>query len=133
MAINLEWFNFNEGLGAQLAPSTQPDVLNYAWRDWGNRSQKLLSMAVFNPVPTEPCTVMPPKCCRCRVGAWRLLELLKLLDLPCSLLCNSDVAEHAPELVKAYLEAGAELVGHGLTNSERQVCWHIACSMSLQG
>ena len=38
MAINLEWFNFNEGLGAQLAPSTQPDVLNYAWRDWGNRS-----------------------------------------------------------------------------------------------
>ena len=38
VAINLEWFPFNEGLGAQLAPSTQPDVLNYSWRDWGNRS-----------------------------------------------------------------------------------------------
>lgn len=76
---------------------------------------------------------MPPKCCLCRVGAWRLLDLLKLLDLPCSLLCNSNVAAHAPDLVKAYLEAGAELVGHGLTNSERQVCWQRACSMRLQG
>ena len=73
------------------------------------------------------------KRCPCRVGAWRLLGLLKLLDLPCSLLCNSDVAKQATELVKAYLEAGAELVGHGLTNSERQVCRQLACSMSLQG
>ena len=76
---------------------------------------------------------MPSKRCLCRVGAWRLLELLKSLNLPCSLLCNSDVAAHAPELVKAFLEAGAELVGHGLTNSERQVCWQLACILTLQG
>ena len=89
-------------------------------------------MAFPPPIPEEPATAMLPKRCPCRVGAWRLLDLLKQLDLPCSLLCNSNVVKQAPGVVKAYLEAGAELVGHGLTNSERQVCWQLACSMSLQ-
>ena len=34
IAINLEWFAFGEGLGAELAPGgPQPDILNYAWRE----------------------------------------------------------------------------------------------------
>ncbi|HEY9737311.1 MAG TPA: polysaccharide deacetylase, partial [Trichocoleus sp.] len=38
VALNLEHFSFGEGLGAALAPGgPQPDVLNYAWRDYGNR------------------------------------------------------------------------------------------------
>ena len=38
VALNLEHFAFGEGLGAELAPGgPQPDVLNYAWRDYGNR------------------------------------------------------------------------------------------------
>lgn len=38
LGINLEHFAFGCGLGAELAPSgPQPDVLNYAWRDYGNR------------------------------------------------------------------------------------------------
>ncbi|MGE5164222.1 MAG: hypothetical protein ACM3IH_09375, partial [Sphingobacteriales bacterium] len=38
IGLNLEWFSFGEGLGAELAPGgPQPDVLNYAWRDYGNR------------------------------------------------------------------------------------------------
>ena len=38
IGLNLETFAFGEGLGAELAPGgPQPDVLNYAWRDWGNR------------------------------------------------------------------------------------------------
>jgi len=38
IALNLEWFAFGEGLDAELAPGgPQPDVLNYAWRDYGNR------------------------------------------------------------------------------------------------
>jgi hypothetical protein len=38
ICINLEHFSFGEGHGAELCPGgPQPDVLNYAWRDYGNR------------------------------------------------------------------------------------------------
>jgi allantoinase len=90
IGLNLEWFSFGEGLGAELAPGgPAPDVLNYAWRDYGNR-----------------------------VGAFRLAELFAQLELPVSLLVNSQMVEHAPQAVRAF--AGAEIVGHGRTNSERQ-------------
>lgn len=32
IGFNVEHFAFGEGLGAELAPSAQPDVLNYNWR-----------------------------------------------------------------------------------------------------
>jgi peptidoglycan/xylan/chitin deacetylase (PgdA/CDA1 family) len=90
VALNLEWFSFGEGLGAELAPAAhQPDVLNYAWRDYGNR-----------------------------VGVFRLAELFAELKLPVSLLVNADMYAHAPQAVAAF--AGAEIVGHGRSNSERQ-------------
>lgn len=92
IAINLEHFAFGEGLGAELAPGgPQPDVLNYAWRDYGNR-----------------------------VGAWRLLDLLDALNLPASVLINSDIYASAPGLARAFRARGDEFVGHGRTNSERQ-------------
>ena len=88
--LNLEWFAFGEGLGAELAPGgPPPDVLNYAWRDYGNR-----------------------------VGVFRLAELFSELKLPVSLLVNAQMLEHAPQAVRAF--PGAEIVGHGRTNSERQ-------------
>src|ERR671920_525667 len=38
IGLNLEHFSFGEGLGACLAPAQpQPDVLNYSWREYGNR------------------------------------------------------------------------------------------------
>jgi peptidoglycan/xylan/chitin deacetylase (PgdA/CDA1 family) len=90
VALNLEWFSFGEGLGAELVPAAhQPDVLNYTWRDYGNR-----------------------------VGAFRLAELFAELKLPVSLLVNADMYAHAPQAVAAF--AGAEIVGHGRSNSERQ-------------
>ena len=67
-------------------------MLNYAWRDYGNR-----------------------------VGAWRLLELFDELELPCSragqqrdlrLRARADRRRSGPR--------GDEIVGHGRTNSERQ-------------
>ena len=92
VALNLEHFAFGEGLGAELAPSgPQPDVLNYAWRDWGNR-----------------------------VGAWRLLSLFEQLDLPVSVLANSAMYDLAPDLMSAFRQRGDEMVGHGRTNSEKQ-------------
>lgn len=92
LGINLEHFAFGTGLGAELAPGgPQPDVLNYAWRDYGNR-----------------------------VGAWRMIEMLDLLDLPATVLINTAMYDYAPELVAAHRDRGDEIAGHGRTNSERQ-------------
>lgn len=92
IGLNLEHFAFGAGLGAELAPGgPQPDVLNYAWRDYGNR-----------------------------VGGWRMLALFDALDLPVSVLANSAMYDYAPELMAAFRARGDEVVGHGRTNSERQ-------------
>jgi peptidoglycan/xylan/chitin deacetylase (PgdA/CDA1 family) len=92
LGVNLEHFAFGEGLGAELAPGgPQPDVLNFAWRDYGNR-----------------------------VGAWRLLDLLDELALPATVLLNSAMYDYAPEVVAAHRARGDEMAGHGRTNSERQ-------------
>ncbi len=92
VALNLEHFAFGEGLGAELAPGgPPPDVLNYAWRDYGNR-----------------------------VGAWRLLELFDRLALPSAALLNSAILEHCPALAEAFRARGDEIVGHGRSNAERQ-------------
>ena len=91
-ALNLETFSFGEGLGAKLAPALgEPDVLNYAWRDYGNR-----------------------------VGAWRLRDAFDELGLPASVLVNSWLYDEAPELIAAFRSRGDEIVAHGRTNSERQ-------------
>ena len=92
LGLNLETFAFGEGLGAKLAPAAgEPDVLNFSWRDYGNR-----------------------------VGAWRLLELFETLGFPTSVLVNSALYDEAPELVAAFRARSDEIVGHGRTNAERQ-------------
>ena len=92
LGLKLEHVACGEGLGAELAPGgPQPDVLNYAWRDYGNR-----------------------------VGAWRMLEMFDALDLPASVLANSVMYNYAPDLMQAFSTRGDEIVGHGRTNSERQ-------------
>jgi peptidoglycan/xylan/chitin deacetylase (PgdA/CDA1 family) len=92
VALNLEHFAFGEGLGAELAPGgPPPDVLNFAWRDYGNR-----------------------------VGVWRLLELFDALQFPVSVLVNSWIYEYCPAVTAAFRKRGDEVVAHGRTNSERQ-------------
>ena len=92
VGLNLEHFAFGNGLGAELCPGgPQPDVLNYAWRDYGNR-----------------------------VGVWRLIDLFDELSLPVSVLANSSIYTYCPEVMDAFRARGAEVVGHGRTNSERQ-------------
>ena len=54
------------------------------------------------------------------MGVWRLLELFDRLELPVSLLLNSEVYEHCPEVVAAFRKRGDEVLGHGRTNSEHQ-------------
>ena len=90
--MNLECFHFGQGLGAELTPGgPQPDVLNYAWRDYGNR-----------------------------VGVWRMLELFDDLSLPTTTLVNSEMYAAAPRVVEAFRARGDEIAGHGRTNAERQ-------------
>ncbi len=103
IALNLEHFAFGEGLGAELAPGgPPPDVLNYAWRDYGNR-----------------------------VGVWRLLELFDQLRLPVALLVNSTIYDYCPEVVTAFRDRQDEIVAHGRTNSERQSIMPEAAEVAL--
>jgi allantoinase len=92
IGFNVEHFAFGEGLGAGIGPaSPQPDVLNFSWREYGNR-----------------------------VGAWRCLDLFDRLSLPTGALINTALYDHAPELVAALVQRGDELIGHGHSNAERQ-------------
>ena len=92
LGFNIEHFDFGAGLGAALGPkSPEPDVLNYSWRDYGNR-----------------------------VGVWRCLELFDQLKLPAAALINTALYDYCPEVIEACVKRGDELVGHGHTNSERQ-------------
>ena len=92
LGFNLEHFEFGSGLGAALGPkSPEPDVLNFSWRDYGNR-----------------------------VGAWRCLELFDSLKLPAGVILNTALYDYCPELVEAFVKRGDELIAHGHTNSERQ-------------
>ena len=95
LGFNIEHFEFGKGLGAKLAPSGDPDVLNFAWRDYGNR-----------------------------VGVWRCRDLFDELKLPVGLLLNTALYDYCPEVMASFrpgqYEWGAEFIGHGHTNAERQ-------------
>lgn len=92
LALNVEHFPFGEGMGIPLAPAQpEPDVVNYSWRDYGNR-----------------------------VGVWRLIAEFDRLALPATVLANTALYEHAPQVMAAFRARGDEIVGHGVTNAERQ-------------
>jgi peptidoglycan/xylan/chitin deacetylase (PgdA/CDA1 family) len=91
LGFNIEHFEFGRGLGAKLAPSGEPDVLNFAWRDYGNR-----------------------------VGVWRCLDLFDELKLPAGVLINTALYDYCPEVVAAFRRRGDEIIGHGHTNADRQ-------------
>ncbi len=92
VGVNYEVFDFGGGLGPKLAPSqTEPDVMNYAWRDYGNR-----------------------------VGAWRLFDLFDQLKLRTTALLNADVLDRCPGLAEACRDRADEIAAHGSTNAKAQ-------------
>ena len=92
VALNLEHYAFGEGLVEDLVPPLgQPDVMNYGWRDWGNR-----------------------------VGAGRLGALFESLALTPSLLVNTVLYDLAPGVIEPFRRLGAPIVAHGRTNAEAQ-------------
>lgn len=92
-AMNIEAFEFGRNPGPDFTtmPSA-PFHRGYAYRDYGNR-----------------------------IGIWRLLDMFDELRLPMSVLTNIAVYDACPEVAAAFRARGDEFVGHGRTNSERQV------------
>jgi len=89
---NIEWFSFMTGLGSDhTLPGAAQTTRNFAWRDYGNR-----------------------------VGIWYLFDLLDELDLPASHNVNAAALDNCPQIVARIRARGDEVIGHGLTNSERQ-------------
>jgi peptidoglycan/xylan/chitin deacetylase (PgdA/CDA1 family) len=90
VALGIEEYRFGDGLAEDIIPgATKPDMVNTSWRDYGNR-----------------------------VGGFRLLDRLASRGISPAILLNTEVYDHAPALMKAAAEAGAEIVGHGRTNSD---------------
>lgn len=87
---NIEHFHYDKP-AISLTPMTagmQPDVLNYAWRDYG-----------------------------ARVGVWRLMEILDRHGVVATAALNSEACEFYPEIVDAGRRLGWEWMAHGVSNS----------------
>jgi peptidoglycan/xylan/chitin deacetylase (PgdA/CDA1 family) len=90
IALNIEHFAFRAGLGMDPTNRGGPQTTrNFAWRDYGNR-----------------------------IGNWRLFEMLDQLKLPASILLNSTVCLHYPDIIEKIKQRGDDVLGHGRTNAE---------------
>ncbi|PWE52200.1 polysaccharide deacetylase [Metarhizobium album] len=90
VAFGVEEYCFGEGMTEDLMPgASKPDMVNTSWRDYGNR-----------------------------VGGFRLIDRFASRGIRPAMLLNTEVYDHAPALMDAAHEAGIEMVGHGLTNSD---------------
>ena len=90
VALNIEHFAFNTGIGMDPHHRGGPqNTRNFAWRDYGNR-----------------------------IGNWRLFEMVDALRLPATVLLNSTVCHHYPEIVEKIKERGDDVIGHGRSNAE---------------
>lgn len=90
VAVGVEEYDFGRGLTEDILPGApQPDLVNTAWRDYGNR-----------------------------VGGFRLIERLVAEGIRPTILLNADVYDTAPDLILAARRAGAEFVAHGRSNSD---------------
>lgn len=92
-ALNVEAFEFGRNPGNDFTSMPGPPFhRGYAYRDYGNR-----------------------------VGIWRIAELFKRFNVPLAILVNASVYDVCPEILEPFRERGDEFVGHGRTNSERQI------------
>ena len=90
VCVGVESYRFGDGHSEDvLSGVPAPDVVNTAWRDYGNR-----------------------------VGAFRVFDMLAALGIPPTVLLNTDVYDEAPAVLEAARRSGAEIVGHGRSNSD---------------
>lgn len=90
VAPNIEFYELhpppNKTKNAWLRPN--PDVLNYSWRDYGNR-----------------------------VGVWRMMDGMKEVGVRGSVSLNAALCEHHPEIIERCVELDWEIFSHGLYNT----------------
>ena len=88
---NVEHFHFDKPAASitHVTAHMKPDVLNYAWRDFG-----------------------------VRVGIWRMMEIMERNGFAGTVALNSEVCQNYPQIIKAGNELGWEWMGHGRSNSE---------------
>ena len=92
-ALNIEAFEFGRNPGNDFTSMPSPPYhRGYAYRDYGNR-----------------------------VGVWRIHALFEQFKMPLAILANGSVYDVCPEVLAAFRQRGDEFVGHGRTNSERQI------------
>jgi len=90
VCVGVESYRFGDGLTENVLPDVPaPDLVNTAWRDYGNR-----------------------------IGAFRIFDMLAALGIPPTVLLNTDVYDEAPAVVEAARRARSEIVGHGRSNSD---------------
>lgn len=92
IAPNVEVWHFDSAVGAAISPNPSnrvPDVVNYAWREYGMR-----------------------------VGLWRLADVLDDAGVKATVALNSQVCTEHPRAVEEMKQRGWEFMGHGTTNSE---------------
>jgi peptidoglycan/xylan/chitin deacetylase (PgdA/CDA1 family) len=92
IAPNVEVWNYDAPEGQAVSPNTRrivPDVINYAWREYG-----------------------------LRVGLWRIADVLDAAGVKATIALNALVCEHYPKAVEEMKRRGWEFMGHGTTNSE---------------
>lgn len=94
VGINVEHYEVDQPGTTSIVGATShlvPDPLNYGWRDYGPR-----------------------------VGIWRMAEVLDRYGLRASVLLNSDVCEHYPEIIEEGNRRGWAWLAHGKNNSRFQ-------------
>ena len=87
---NVEHFHYDKP-AMSLTPMTaglRPDVLNYAWRDYG-----------------------------ARVGIWRIMEIMERQGFVATAAVNSEACQHYPAIIEEGNRLGWEWMAHGENNS----------------
>src|SRR3989441_10393153 len=88
---NVEVWQFDSPAGAAISPNASnrvPDVINYAWRDYGMR-----------------------------VGLWRIADALDAAGIRATVALNAYVCDVFPKAVEEMKRRAWEFMGHGITNS----------------
>lgn len=89
VVINVECWPLDYlGPGGMPWPQQPPDVPNTTYREYGNR-----------------------------VGVWRLMAMLDGLGVPASIALNSAMCVHRPDIVRAFVDRGWDIMGHGIDQS----------------
>jgi allantoinase len=89
---NVEVWRYDSPAGTGVSPNAGnrvPDVINYAWREYGMR-----------------------------VGLWRIADVLDAAGIKATVALNSAVCDVHPKAIEEMEKRGWEFMGHGITNSE---------------